>query len=42
MAWLILYLRGIFEPKVKYRSDHRLLLNDVNFLPLLVASRSRF
>lgn len=35
IAWLILYLRGVFEPKVKYRSDHRLLLNDTNFLPLL-------
>lgn len=33
---LILYLRGVFEPKVKYGSDRRLLLSDANFLPLLV------
>lgn len=36
IAWLILYLRGVFEPKVKYDSERRLLLNDANFLPLLV------
>jgi len=36
ITWLILYLRGVFEPKVKYRSEHRLLLNDANFLPLFV------
>jgi cardiolipin synthase A/B len=35
IAWLILYLQGVFEPKVKYRSNNRLPLNDVNFLPLL-------
>ncbi|WP_088889318.1 phospholipase D-like domain-containing protein [Leptolyngbya ohadii] len=36
IAFLILYLRGVFEPKVKYRSDQRLSLNDPNFLPLFV------
>ncbi|MBE9008658.1 cardiolipin synthase B [Pseudanabaenaceae cyanobacterium LEGE 13415] len=36
IAWLILYLRGVFEPKVKYCSDYRILLDDPNFLPLFV------
>ncbi|KJH71088.1 cardiolipin synthetase [Aliterella atlantica CENA595] len=36
IAWLILYLRGVFEPKVQYRSDRRLVLSDANFLPLLM------
>jgi cardiolipin synthase A/B len=36
IAWLILYLRGVFEPKVKYRSDYRILLHDPSFLPLFI------
>ncbi|MDV2992579.1 MAG: putative cardiolipin synthase YwiE [Chroococcidiopsis sp. SAG 2025] len=36
IAWLILYLRGVFEPKVQYRSERRLVLSDTNFLPLLM------
>lgn len=36
IAWLVLYLRGVFEPKVKYQSDRRILLNDPSFLPLFV------
>lgn len=34
--WLILYLRGVFEPQVRYRFDRRVALNDPNFLPLLI------
>ncbi len=36
-AWgLFLYLQGVFEPKVRYRSDRRLHLDDPSFVPLLM------
>lgn len=34
--WLFLYLQGVFEPKVRYRSDRRLNLDDPSFAPLLM------
>lgn len=34
--WLILYLRGVFEPQVRYRFDRRLAFTDPNFLPMLI------
>jgi cardiolipin synthase A/B len=34
--WLFLYLQGVFEPKVEYRSDRRFALDDPNFIPLLM------
>ena len=36
VLWLILYLRGVFEPQVQYRFDRRLALSDPNFLPMLI------
>lgn len=40
VLWFILFLRGVFEPKVQYRFDRRLALNDPNFL-LMVMGFSR-
>ncbi|BAS56889.1 cardiolipin synthetase [Leptolyngbya boryana NIES-2135] len=36
VVWMILYLRGVFEPQICYRFDRRIALDSPNFLPMLV------
>ena len=36
VLWLILYLRGTFEPHVQYHFDRYFALSDPNFLPILM------